>query len=85
MVEDNEPSRDALARRLERRGHAVVTAMDGQQAVDLAGATRPDVILMDLGLPVIDGFEATRRLSIFGRAENAHIPICLSASRPASG
>jgi CheY-like chemotaxis protein len=62
VVEDNEPSRDALARRLARRGFAVVTATDGRQALTLAQTLRPDLILMDLGLPGIDGWEATRLL-----------------------
>jgi CheY-like chemotaxis protein len=62
VVEDNEFSRDALSRRLERRGYRVVLAVDGEQAVDLGHAARPDLILMDLGLPRVDGWEATRRL-----------------------
>jgi CheY-like chemotaxis protein len=62
VVEDNEPSRDALARRLERRGYRVLVAADGEQAVALGRAARPDLILMDLGLPGVDGLEATRRL-----------------------
>jgi two-component system cell cycle response regulator DivK len=62
VVEDNELSRDALARRLARRGYRIVLAVDGAQAIDLAHAERPDVILMDLGLPGVDGWEATRRL-----------------------
>jgi CheY-like chemotaxis protein len=62
VVEDNEPSRDALARRLERRGFKVVLAVDGRQAVTVAQSASPDLILMDLGLPGIDGWEATRLL-----------------------
>ena len=62
LVEDNEPSRDALGRRLIRRGYTVVTAVDGQEAVTTARAQAPDLILMDLGLPVLDGWEATRQL-----------------------
>ena len=62
LVEDNEPSRDALGRRLQRRGYDVVLAVDGQQAVSTAREAKPDLILMDLGLPVIDGWEATRQL-----------------------
>lgn len=73
VVEDNEPSRDALGRRLERRGYQVVTAADGEQGVVVAHAVKPDLILMDLGLPVIDGWEATRRLK--GHAATRHIPI----------
>ena len=73
VVEDNEYSRDALARRLERRGYQVVLAMDGQQAVAVAHAARPDLILMDLGLPILDGWEATRQLK--RDAATRHIPI----------
>ena len=73
VVEDNEPSRDALARRLERRGYRIVLAADGLEAVAVARASRPDLILMDLGLPGIDGWEATRRLKADGATY--HIPI----------
>ena len=62
VVEDNEYSRDALARRLARRGYQIVLATDGQQAVSVARTAVPDLILMDLGLPIIDGWEATRQL-----------------------
>jgi CheY-like chemotaxis protein len=62
VVEDNELSRDALSRRLERRGYRLVLAFDGEQAIQLARSERPDLILMDLGLPRVDGWEATRQL-----------------------
>lgn len=62
LVEDNELNRDMLMRRLERRGYAVVVAVDGQQGIDLAQSDPPEVILMDLSLPGVDGWEATRRL-----------------------
>ncbi len=62
VAEDNELSRDALSRRLARRGYRIVLAADGAQAIEVARAERPDVILMDLGLPRVDGWEATRRL-----------------------
>jgi CheY-like chemotaxis protein len=62
LVEDNEMNRDMLSRRLLRRGYEVIIAVDGQQGVDLAGSTQPQVILMDMSLPVIDGWEATRRI-----------------------
>jgi len=62
LVEDNEMNRDMLSRRLIRKGYDVVMAEDGRQGVDLAAAATPDLILMDLSLPVIDGWEATRRL-----------------------
>jgi CheY-like chemotaxis protein len=73
VVEDNEPSRDVLGRRLERRGYRVIVATDGQQAVSVAHAAKPDLILMDLGLPIMDGWEATRLLK--GDAATRHIPI----------
>jgi two-component system cell cycle response regulator DivK len=62
LVEDNEMNRDMLSRRLIRRGFEVIFAVDGQQGVDLAKSQRPDIILMDMSLPVIDGWEATRRV-----------------------
>ena len=62
LVEDNEMNRDMLSRRLERKGYTVVCALDGQQGVDLARTEKPDLILMDMSLPVLDGWEATRRL-----------------------
>ena len=62
LVEDNEMNRDMLSRRLIRRGFQVIFAMDGQQGIDLARSERPDLILMDMSLPIIDGWEATRRL-----------------------
>ena len=73
LVEDNEPSRDALGRRLQRRGYEVVPAVDGQEAVSTAREVKPDLILMDLGLPVIDGWEATRQLK--AHASTNRIPI----------
>jgi len=62
LVEDNEMNRDMLSRRLERKGHQIVIAVDGQQAIEFAAAEKPDLILMDMSLPVVDGWEATRRL-----------------------
>ena len=62
VVEDNEMNRDMLSRRLTRRGFQVIFAVDGQQGVDLARSERPDIILMDMSLPVVDGWEATRRV-----------------------
>jgi two-component system, cell cycle response regulator DivK len=62
LVEDNEMNRDMLSRRLERRGYQIVMAVDGEQAVALAASEQPALILMDMSLPVIDGWEATRRV-----------------------
>ena len=62
LVEDNEMNRDMLSRRLERRGFTVLIAVDGEQGVRLAESDQPDLILMDMSLPVLDGWEATRRL-----------------------
>jgi two-component system, cell cycle response regulator DivK len=73
VVEDNEPSRDALSRRLARRGYQVVLAVDGHEAVSIGRSAMPDLILMDLGLPGIDGWEATRQLK--SDPATAQIPI----------
>jgi two-component system cell cycle response regulator DivK len=62
LVEDNEMNWDMLSRRLRRRGFDVVIATDGRQGVELALSEAPDLILMDMGLPVIDGWEATRQI-----------------------
>ncbi len=62
LVEDNEMNRDMLSRRLVRRGYEVVMACDGQEGVRMAHAEKPDLILMDMSLPVLDGWEATRRI-----------------------
>lgn len=62
IVEDNEMNRDMLSRRLERKGYQILMAVDGEQGVTMAQAEMPDLILMDMSLPVIDGWEATRQL-----------------------
>ncbi|HEX8173027.1 MAG TPA: response regulator [Thermoanaerobaculia bacterium] len=62
IVEDNEMNRDMLSRRLRTRGYEVLLAVDGADGIDVARATPPDLILMDMSLPVIDGWEATRRM-----------------------
>ncbi len=62
LVEDNEMNRDMLSRRLERKGFEVVIAVDGKAGVEMASTTSPDIILMDLSLPVMDGWEATRQI-----------------------
>ncbi|MFZ4469213.1 MAG: response regulator, partial [Pirellula sp.] len=62
LVEDNELNRDMLSRRLQRRGFTVMLAVDGQQGIDMAIEQLPELILMDMNLPVIDGWEATKTL-----------------------
>ncbi len=73
LVEDNEMNRDMLSRRLARRGYVVVVAVDGDQGIELARQDAPDLILMDMSLPVVDGWEATRRLK--AAPETRSIPI----------
>ena len=73
LVEDNELNRDMLSRRLERKGYVIQMAADGAQGVSMATELRPALILMDLSLPVMDGWEAIRRLK--GNPETATIPI----------
>jgi two-component system cell cycle response regulator DivK len=78
IVEDNEMNREILTRRLERRGYEVCLATNGLEAVEQAGSTAPDLILMDLNLPVLDGWEATRRLK--SHPDTQRIPVlCVSA------
>jgi CheY-like chemotaxis protein len=72
-VEDNEMNRDMLSRRLQRRGFEVLIAGDGEQGVTLAAAEKPDLILMDMSLPVLDGWEATRRIK--AAPDTRRIPI----------
>jgi len=83
LVEDNEMNRDMLSRRLIRNGHQVSFALDGQQAIDMARAERPDIVLMDMGLPVIDGWQATRQLR--ADPETANLRIIALTSHAMSG
>jgi two-component system cell cycle response regulator DivK len=73
LVEDNEMNRDMLSRRLQRKGYQVVLAVDGQSGVEMAQTQAPDLVLMDMSLPVLDGWEATRRLKT--DAATQHIPV----------
>ena len=73
LVEDNEMNRDMLSRRLQRKGFEVVLAVDGQSGVEMARIHAPDLILMDMSLPVLDGWEATRQLK--SDAATQHIPV----------
>jgi two-component system cell cycle response regulator DivK len=83
LVEDNEMNRDMLSRRLVRNGYEVSIAIDGQQGVDMALSERPDLILMDMSLPVIDGWEATRQV----RANDAtrQIPVIALTAHAMAG
>jgi CheY-like chemotaxis protein len=83
LVEDNEMNRDMLSRRLERKGYEVLVAVDGAEGVSRAQADAPDLILMDMSLPVLDGWEATRRLKA-GPATQA-IPVIALTAHAMSG
>ena len=73
LVEDNEMNRDMLSRRLQRAGYAVIMARDGEEGHLLAQSENPDIILMDISLPVMDGWEVTRLLK--ANQATRHIPI----------
>lgn len=83
LVEDNEMNRDMLSRRLQRRGYEVVTAVDGQVGVAMALSETPDLILMDMSLPVLDGWEATRQLK--SGPETQSIPVIALTAHAMSG
>ena len=83
LVEDNEMNRDMLSRRLERKGFEVVMAVDGQAGVDMASSSNPDIILMDLSLPIIDGWEATRRIKADSATQN--IPVIALTAHAMAG
>lgn len=83
LVEDNEMNRDMLSRRLERKGYEVVIAVDGQAGVDMASSAGPDLILMDLSLPVMDGWEATRRIKADAATQN--IPVIALTAHAMAG
>ena len=83
VVEDNEMNRDMLTRRLQRRGYEVVTAVDGAQGLAMAQSERPALILMDISLPVLDGWEATRRLKMV--PETKSIPVVALTAHAMSG
>jgi CheY-like chemotaxis protein len=73
LVEDNEMNRDMLSRRLERKGYDVLLALDGEMGLQVARETMPDLVLMDMSLPVVDGWEATRRMKADDLLK--HIPV----------
>jgi CheY-like chemotaxis protein len=83
LVEDDEMNRDMLSRRLQRRGYEVLLAIDGEEGVAEAQAQAPDLILMDMSLPVLDGWEATRRLK--ATPETRAIPIIALTAHAMSG
>jgi len=83
LVEDNEMNRDMLSRRLLRKGYEVVLAVDGQGGVEMAQSEAPDLVLMDMSLPVLDGWEATRRLK--ADAATRHIPVIALTAHAMSG
>jgi CheY-like chemotaxis protein len=83
LVEDNEMNRDMLSRRLQRKGYDVTMAIDGEQDVNIARSESPDLILMDLSLPVLDGWEATRRLK--AEPETRLIPVIALTAHALSG
>jgi two-component system cell cycle response regulator DivK len=83
LVEDNEMNRDMLSRRLERRSFSVIIAVDGQQGVELAQSEMPDLILMDMSLPILDGWTATR--TIKNNQATASIPVIALTAHAMSG
>jgi two-component system, cell cycle response regulator DivK len=83
LVEDNEMNRDMLSRRLVRRGYEVVVAEDGAVGVELAQSAGPDLILMDMSLPVMDGWEATRQLK--AKPETSSIPVIALTAHAMAG
>ena len=83
LVEDNEMNRDMLSRRLLKAGFEMVIAVDGEQAIDLARSEAPDLILMDISLPGLDGWEATRRLKTM--PETRSIPIIALTAHAMAG
>ncbi|WP_219834461.1 response regulator [Paenibacillus sp. R14(2021)] len=83
LVEDNEMNRDMLSRRLTRKGFVVMTAEDGKQGVEMAVKERPDLVLMDMSLPVLDGWGASRLLK--GTPETKEIPIIALTAHAMTG
>ncbi|HEY9402433.1 MAG TPA: response regulator [Pyrinomonadaceae bacterium] len=83
LVEDNEMNRDMLSRRLARKGYEVSIAVDGRQGVEMAQSAAPDLILMDMSLPVLDGWEATRQLK--NTDVTRHIPVIALTAHAMSG
>ncbi len=85
LVEDNEDNWDMLSRRLQRRGYEVALATDGGQAVTMAQSDHPDLILMDMNLPVLDGWSATRAIRAQAQGGDAHVPIIALTAHALAG
>jgi two-component system cell cycle response regulator DivK len=83
LVEDNEMNRDMLSRRLQRKGYEVLLAVDGGEGVSIAQSQTPDLILMDISLPVLDGLEATRQLK--GQPATRAIPVIALTAHAMTG
>ena len=83
LVEDNEDNRDMLSRRLSRKGYEVLIAVNGQEAIEVVERELPQLVLMDISLPVMDGFEATRRLK--ANEATKHIPVIALTAHAMSG
>src|SRR3954463_325664 len=83
VVEDNEDNRDSLSRRLERRGFEVLLATDGKRGVEMAAAEKPDLILMDMNMPEMDGWEATRTIKASPGA--ADVPVIALTAHAMTG
>ena len=83
LVEDNEMNRDMLSRRLVKRAYSVVLAFDGKAGIDMAHSEKPDIILMDMSLPEIDGWEATRRLK--AHDDTMRIPVIALTAHAMAG
>jgi CheY-like chemotaxis protein len=83
LVEDNEESREGLSRHLRRKGYEVVTAVDGRQGLEAARSVAPDLVLMDMSLPILDGWEATRQLK--ADPHTRHIPVIALTAHAMAG
>jgi CheY-like chemotaxis protein len=83
LVEDNEESRDGLSRFLQRKGYEVLTAVDGRQGLEAARANPPDLVVMDMSLPVLDGWEATRQFK--ADPQTRHIPVIALTAHAMAG
>ena len=83
LVEDNEMNRDMLSRRLKRRGYEVIMALDGSQGVSMTISERPDLVLMDMSLPIMDGWEATKTLK--ANPDTQSIPIIALTAHAMAG